>query len=164
MPIRVGLGQDSHRFSKDPAKRFVIAGVEIGGTPGMSANSDGDVVFHALCNALAMISGHRVLGPYADELCKQGITDSSVYLTEAVNRISGYRISSVSIAVECKRPRLEKHLVAMRAHIAEILAVDIGRVIITVTSGDDLTPFGEGKGIQAFATITAVNNELMSEE
>jgi len=164
MPIRVGIGQDSHRFSRSPEKRFVIAGIEITGTPGMVANSDGDVVFHAICNALATISGFSVMGPYADNLCEQGVIDSAVYLSEAVNRVEGYRICSVSVAIECKRPKLQPHVEAMRAKVAEVLSVDVSRVMITVTSGDELSAFGEGKGIQAFATVAAMNDELLRDE
>jgi 2-C-methyl-D-erythritol 2,4-cyclodiphosphate synthase len=164
MPIRVGIGHDSHRFSRDPAKRFVIGGVEISGTPGMVANSDGDVIFHALCNALATITGFSVLGDYADELCRQGVTDSAVYLTEAISRLSGYRIASVSVSVECKRPRLSKHLDVMRGRIGEILGVEPERIAIAVTSGDEMTSFGEGRGIQAFAAVTAVNEVLWPED
>lgn len=164
MPIRVGIGHDSHRFSRDPAKQFVLGGIEINGIPGMVANSDGDVVFHALCNALATITGSSVLGTYADELCKQGVTDSAVYLSEAVNRMSGYRIASVSVSIECKRPRLEKHLNAMKGRIAELIGVEPERISLVVTSGDDLTAFGEGRGIQAFAAIAAVNEVLWPED
>jgi 2-C-methyl-D-erythritol 2,4-cyclodiphosphate synthase len=165
MPIRVGIGQDSHRFSRDPASRLILGGIEIGGVPGLVANSDGDPVFHALCNALATVTGFRVLGPYADLLCReQGVTDSSIFLTEAVSRLDAYRITSVSIAVECKRPHLEEHLEAMKARVSELLKVDAGLVVITVTSGDELTPFGEGRGIQAFAAVTAIHKGLWGEK
>ena len=76
--IKIGFGQDSHRFlPQGTTKPCVIAGVTFPDTPGFNANSDGDLVIHALCNAISSVSGSLILGNIADDLClKDGITDS----------------------------------------------------------------------------------------
>ena len=70
MKIRTGIGQDSHRFlSSDSSKPCIIAGLIFEGCPGFNANSDGDVVFHAICNAISSVTGTLILGAIADDLC-----------------------------------------------------------------------------------------------
>jgi 2-C-methyl-D-erythritol 2,4-cyclodiphosphate synthase len=161
MPIRVGLGQDSHRFSRDPKRRLVLGGVEIPGIPGVVANSDGDVVLHALCNALAAFSGVAVLGSWADQVCaERGITDSRVFLREALDRIQGWHLTSASVSVECRRPHLAEYVDRMRREVASLLGLSPEDVMITATSGEGLTPFGEGKGIQAFAVVAGIREDL----
>ena len=89
MRFRTGIGQDSHRFlPQDSSKPCVIAGIIFEGIPGFMANSDGDVVFHAICNAITSVTGELILGAIADDLClKDGITDSEVYLAAAMNTL-----------------------------------------------------------------------------
>ncbi len=68
--FRVGLGQDSHKFSQDLSKKL-IGGVEIAGEKGLEANSDGDVAIHALCDALEQAAGNGPFSIYADEMCRK---------------------------------------------------------------------------------------------
>ena len=78
MKIKTGIGQDSHRFEPEgSSKSLMLGGVHIAGLPGLEGNSDADVVFHAICNAVSGINGINILGDISDTLCKQGITDSS---------------------------------------------------------------------------------------
>lgn len=80
--IKVAIGQDSHRFCEEEnGKKLILGGVPIDGCPGLSGNSDADVILHALTNAISGITCVNILGKVADDLClKEGITDSSVYL------------------------------------------------------------------------------------
>jgi len=159
LPItRVGIGQDSHRFlSADSAKPCIVAGLIFSDCPGLAADSDGDVVFHALCNAISSLSGVPILGGIAIDLChKDGITDSQVYLERAVKTLGPQKLQHVAFTIEGKRPRFQKRLEEMRANIARVLKVDIAQVGITVTSGDGLTDFGCGEGLQCFCALTTV--------
>src|SRR5262249_22221228 len=99
--IRNGIGQDSHRFlPSDSAKPCIIAGLIFDLVPGFMANSDGDVVFHAICNAISSVTGILGLGKIADDLClKDGITDSEIYLKEALKTLGKQSVSHVSIAL-----------------------------------------------------------------
>lgn len=160
MIIRTGLGQDSHRFlSPDAAKHCVIGGLIFENVPGFYANSDGDVVFHAICNAISSVTGILILGAIADELClKDGITDSEVYLKEALKTLGKQKISHVAITIEGKKPKFFDRILEMRTNIARVLELDVSQVGLTATSGEGLTDFGCGDGVQCFAIVTTIEN------
>lgn len=153
---RTGIGQDSHRFlGADSSKPCVVAGIIIEGTPGLMANSDGDVVFHAICNAITSLTGVLILGGIADDLClKDGITDSEIYLNHAMKTLKGETVVHVAISIEAKRPKFMPHLESMRQNIARVMKLDVSQVGITATSGEGLTDFGCGEGIQCFAIVS----------
>lgn len=156
MVVRTGIGQDSHRFlSSDSSKPCVIGGLIFDDAPGFNANSDGDVVLHAICNAISSLTGILILGNIADDLClKDGITDSEIYLIEAMKTLGLQRVTHVAISIEAKRPKFKHRIVEMRENIARIMNLDISQVGITATSGEGLTDFGCGDGVQAFAIVT----------
>jgi len=158
MIVKTGLGQDSHRFlPPDSSKPCVIAGLIFENTPGFMANSDGDVVFHAICNAISSLTGILILGAIADDLClKDGITDSEVYLREAVKTLGSLKITHVAISIEAKRPKFKDKLLEMRENIARVMELEISQVGVTATSGEGLTDFGCGDGLQCFAIVTAM--------
>lgn len=156
MIVRTGLGQDSHRFlASDSSKPCVIGGVIFEDAPGFNANSDGDIVLHAICNAISSLTGILILGNIADDLClKDGITDSEIYLVEAMKTLEKQRVTHVAVTIEAKKPKFKHRLVEMRQNIARIMHLDISQVGITATSGEGLTDFGCGDGAQAFAIVT----------
>ncbi len=155
--VRVGIGQDSHRF--EPAsstKQLMLGGVAVTGSPGLAGNSDADVILHALTNAISGVSGVVVLGAAADRMCiERGVTDSAAYVHEALQTLEGYRVSHVSISVEAARPKLAGHIDAIRTRVGELLGLSHGNVACTATTGEGLTAFGRGEGIQAFVIVTA---------
>ena len=153
---RTGIGQDSHRFmSPDSEKPCVIGGVIFDGVPGFNANSDGDLVLHSICNAISSLTGILILGDVADDLClKDGITDSEMYLIEALKTLGRQKISHVALTIEGKKPKFKSKLLDMRANLARIMNLDITQVGITATSGEGLTDFGCGDGLQCFAIVT----------
>lgn len=152
---KVGIGQDSHRFlSEDSSKPCVIAGLIFDKAPGFSADSDGDIVFHAICNAITSITHVPILGKVAIDLChKDGITDSKVYLEKALETLKD-EIVHVALSIEAKRPRMQSKIDAMRKSIASVMGITIDQVGITATSGDGLTDFGCGEGAQCFCVLT----------
>lgn len=154
--VRTGIGQDSHRFlPPESSKPCVIAGLIFDDAPGFNANSDGDVVFHAICNAISSLTGILILGDIADDLClKDGITDSEVYLVEAMKTLGKQEVSHVAVTIEAKKPKFKKRLLEMRQNIARVMQLDVSQVGITATSGEGLTDFGCGDGVQAFAIVT----------
>lgn len=154
--FKSALGQDSHcfeaRHSKKPLK---LAGVKIPACTGLSGNSDADVVLHALTNAVSGISGVNILGAVSDRMClKQGVTDSEAYLKKALSTLDGYRLVHVSVAIEAMRPKLQKHIPAMKRSLAGLCGLTVADVGITATSGEGLTSFGRGEGIQAFVMVS----------
>jgi len=156
--FRVGIGQDSHRFI-DEDKPLVLGGISVEG-PGLQANSDGDVVLHALCNALTSSVGRGSISNYADKMClEQGIKDSKEYVKVAYGYVkdAGYRVNNLSISIEAKKPRLEKKIPEMKKVIADILNIGEDDVGITATSGEGLTDFGKGLGVKAFVVVSLKN-------
>lgn len=157
--FRTGLGQDSHRFlEEDQAKPLILGGVLFEDEPGLAADSDGDVVMHAICNSITSLCHVPILGKIAKELVeKDGITDSAVYLKRGLGILSdaGFEVENLSIAIEAKKPRMQAKIDQMRKTVSEIMQLQLQQVGITVTSGDGLSDFGCGEGIQCFCSLTA---------
>lgn len=153
---RVGIGQDSHRFvASGSTKPCVVGGIIFPDSPGLSADSDGDVVLHALCNAITSVTGVPILGGLAIDLChKDGITDSCVYVEKALETLGSQKIEHVAFTIEGKRPKFQPRIEEMRQKVASLLQLDLSQVGITATSGDGLTDFGCGDGLQCFCSLT----------
>jgi 2-C-methyl-D-erythritol 2,4-cyclodiphosphate synthase len=154
------LGQDSHRFEPEGSKKpLVLGGVVIPDCVGLAGNSNADVVLHAVTNAISGLHGIPVLGKIADDMCfREGITDSRAYLEKALEYLSSYTLLHLSLSIEAKRPHLAAHLPKIRQSIATMLSLSPQHVVITATSGEGLTSFGRGEGIQALAIISAKEN------
>ena len=158
MKVKVGHGQDSHRFSLDDKKPLFLGGLKIHGTQGLEGNSDADVILHALTDAISSITGVTVIGQIADRMCEEGITDSKIYLAKSLEYLVDYKITHVSIVIECKTPRIDVLVPKLKESIAYLLSIDEEDVGITATSGEDLSEFGRGEGIYSTAIITVVKN------
>jgi len=144
---------------QDSSKPCIIAGLIFEDAPGFNANSDGDVVFHAICNAISSLSGILILGGIADDLClKDGISDSEVYLREAMKTLGAQKVVHVAVSIEAKKPKFKERLLAMRMSVARVMNLDVKQVGITATSGEGLTDFGCGDGVQCFAIVTTAES------
>lgn len=160
------IGQDSHRFVEvdangtpcDPNdnQQLILGGYVIPEGRPLKANSDGDVLLHALTNAISGITCVNILGETADRLClEKGIKDSSKYLELAQNSLTDQTVTHVSFSIECKIPRLAGHIENIRESVAALLKISPGEVGITATSGEGLSSFGRGEGIMVFCSVTA---------
>ena len=149
------LGQDSHRFAADPLQPLMLGGVLIEGETGLEGNSDADVLLHSLVNSISGLSTVIILGPVADEMCRNGITDSKAYVAKALESLDGIELLHLSFTVEAGKPKLLPHIPAMRRAIADLTGLSYQAVAITATSGEGLTAFGCGEGIQAFCLASA---------
>jgi 2-C-methyl-D-erythritol 2,4-cyclodiphosphate synthase len=154
--VIVGIGQDCHRFlPPGSSKPCQIGGLIFEDVPGFLADSDGDVVFHAICNAITSVTGVPILEGIASELClKNGITDSQVYLEKALESLHPKKIEHIALSLEGKRPNLQDRNLEMRKKIASILRLSLSQVGLTSTSGGGLSDFGCGEGLQCFCIIT----------
>lgn len=152
--MKVAIGQDSHRIDyENKEKKLLLGGVEFDEEYSLSGNSDADVVLHAITNAVSGITCKNILGKVADEMCKNGIIDSEEYLKEALKYLNE-KIVHLSIAVECKKPKITPKIEEIRENVARILNIPQNSIGITATTGEGLTEFGKGDGISAFAIIT----------
>ncbi len=153
------IGQDSHAFEKsfDPEKPLKLGGVTFNDVPlTLKANSDGDVILHAITNAVSGITCRNILGKIADDLCKNGEKNSAAYLALALSDLkkAGYELVRISLSVECKKPKLAPRIDEIRTSVALICGIDVNAVGITATTGEGLSSFGKGLGIQVFCGIT----------
>lgn len=160
--FRVGFGQDAHPFTDDVTKNLVLGGIIITDHWGFEGNSDGDVVLHALCDAIEQSIGNDSFARYADPMCKEkGITDSAEYVKVALAHLDdvGYMINNVGISVECKTPKIIPHADRMKERISDLLGVAITRIGINATSGDRLTNVACGEGVSAHVIVSVVRKE-----
>lgn len=158
MNIKTGIGQDSHRFEKDEGKPLMLAGIQFKHPFGLEGNSDADVVFHSITNSISSITGVNILGDVADQLVESGQKDSSVYLNLALNDLGDWKINHIAIAIECKMPKIFSQIDSMKKNIAKICKISASDVGITATTGENLTAFGRGEGIQAITIITVIKS------
>ncbi|MDA1197273.1 MAG: 2-C-methyl-D-erythritol 4-phosphate cytidylyltransferase [Nanoarchaeota archaeon] len=150
---RVGLGQDSHRFTTS-GKKLMLGGVEVPGA-GLEGNSDADVILHSLFNALSTAIGGKSLGFYADPMCEQGILDSAVYLKVALEMVKekGFLVSNIALMIECKTPRLEKYEELIKVQVASLCSLEVDVIGLAVTSGEEGTDWGRGLGMQCHSMV-----------
>ena len=155
--MRIGQGIDVHAFG--PGDHVVLGGVRIPHGQGVVAHSDGDVVIHALCDA---ILGALALGdigvhfPPSDERWRNA--DSRVFLRHCAElmRQHGFAIGNADISVVCERPKIAPHATAMREHLAVDLQCSVGCISVKATTSERLGFTGRGEGIAALAVALLV--------
>ena len=155
--IRVGQGYDVHAFGD--GDHVVLGGVRIAHERGVLAHSDGDVVIHALCDALL---GALALGdigvhfPPSDPRWKD--CDSRHFLRHcrALLAERGWRAGNVDVTVVCERPKVAAHAAAMRANLAEDLGIGVDAVSVKATTSEKLGFTGRGEGLAAMAVALLV--------
>ena len=151
---RVGLGSDSHPFG--PGTGLALGGVVVGGAPRLHGHSDGDVVLHAIADALLGAAGLGDLGrifPAGPET-PRGIASSEL-LAEVSRRVAaaGYAVTNLDCTIIAARPRLAGLLPTIGVRIAELLAVGPAAVNIKASSGNLAGMEGAGRGISAEAIV-----------
>ncbi len=152
--IRIGQGFDAHAFRE--GGELVLGGERIPHTHSLAAHSDGDVVLHALCDALLGAAALGDLGhhfpdtdpKYAGISSRQLLSEVAVMLFE-----EGYRILNVDLTVIAQRPKLAPHIPAMRANIAVDLGLRPNRVSVKATTTEGLGFTGREEGIAALAAV-----------
>lgn len=149
--MRVGSGYDAHAF--DEARPLVLGGVTIPGAPGLAGRSDGDVVSHAIIDALL---GAAALGDLGDHFPEQAVPDgvSSLELlsrTQTLLTTAGFRVVNVDVTAVIQNVRVAPHRDEMRSQIAAALGLDRASVSVKATTTDRLGFAGRGEGAQAIA-------------
>ena len=152
--MRIGQGIDVHAFG--PGDHVVLAGVNIPHDRGLVAHSDGDVVIHALCDA---ILGALALGdighhfPPSDPQWKDA--SSRHFLLHCAGLIveQGYVLGNADVTVVCERPRIAPHVETMRRNLATDLDCPVGHVNIKATTSEKLGFTGRGEGVAALAVV-----------
>lgn len=148
--LRVGQGFDAHRLA--PGRRLMLGGVQVPSDVGLVGHSDGDVLLHALCDALLGAGALGEIGslfPSSD--AKIEGAPSSTFVAEVRKRLKAAHLSIVNVdaTLIAERPRLSGHLEAMKQSIVRLLDVEPDQVSIKVKSTDTLGAIGRGEGIAA---------------
>ena len=149
---RVGIGVDAHRFAEGIP--LVLAGVDFPGEPGLAGHSDGDVVAHALIDAVLGAAAKGDIGDLFPSGDPQWLDASSVRLlqrTYEVVRRAGFELVNADCVLIGERPRIAEVRVAMGARLAGAMGVDIDRVTVRATTTDELGFTGRGEGLAAQA-------------
>lgn len=139
--MRIGFGEDAHRL--EPGRALWLGGVHIPSERGARAHSDGDVLLHALCDALlsaCALGDIGVLFPDTDAQWKD--LQSRVILEAVLERVAraGYRVSQLSGVVTLDRPKLGPHRAAIQARLAELLSLPEERVGLSFKTSEGLAP------------------------
>lgn len=154
MSIRIGHGFDVHAFG--PGDSIMLGGVRILHHAGVVAHSDGDVVIHALCDALLGALAIGDIGqhfPPSDARWKDA--DSSLFLKHVISllRTRGWTLGNADITVIAEAPKVGPHRDAMRSALAEAMGCDIAQVSIKATTTEKLGFTGRGEGLAAEAVV-----------
>jgi 2-C-methyl-D-erythritol 2,4-cyclodiphosphate synthase len=152
MDIRIGLGVDVHRL--EAGRDFVIGGVKLPATFGAVGHSDADVLIHAICDALLGALNLRDIGFHFSDTDPQykGI-DSTILLKNVMKLISdkGFHVVNIDATVILEQPKVNPHIPAMQAILADLLQVTIDRVSIKATTHEKVDSFGAGEAVKAYA-------------
>lgn len=149
--MRIGHGMDVHRFTADPARPLVLAGVVIPGAVGLDGHSDADVATHALCDAILGAAGLGDLGRQFSDTDTAYAGASSIGLLETCCRLArgaGLVVESADVTVVAQVPRLAAHLEAMAACLTATVGAPVS---VKATTTEGLGAIGRAEGVAAHA-------------
>lgn len=154
MNFRVGHGYDVHALGE--GLRLVLGGVEIPHTKGCIAHSDGDVLLHAICDALLGAVALGDIGKHFPDTSAEfkGI-DSRKLLAQVVELLAdkGYKVGNVDSTIAMQRPKLRPYIDAMREQIAQTIGIDVDCVSVKATTTEKLGFEGEELGVSATSVV-----------
>ena len=154
LPFRIGHGYDVHRFGD--GDHIIIGGVKIEHHSGFIAHSDGDVLLHALCDALLGAVGEGDIGRhFPDNDSAYENIDSSILLEQTYQRVTGhgYSVANIDCTIIAQAPKMSPHINAMRNNIADVLGVSSTQVNVKATTTETLGFAGREEGIAAHAVV-----------
>lgn len=152
--MRIGHGYDAHRFA--PARPLVLGGVTIPHPQGMAAHSDGDVLIHALCDALLGAAALGDIGRhFPDSQAEFENIDSRLLLRRVMTRLQekNLRVGNADITVVAQQPKLQPYVDTMRTRLAADLCISLERINIKATTTEGMGYTGRGEGIAAHAVV-----------
>ncbi len=151
MTVRVGFGYDTHRFCE--GDHIVLGGERIRFSHGIDAHSDGDVLLHALCDAVLGAAGLGDIGQhFPDSQSRYRDVESTRLLEDVMQKIEDrYLVGNVDCTVVLERPKLAGYTDAMKANISRILKIPASQVNLKATTSEGMGFIGRGEGVAAFA-------------
>lgn len=154
--MRIGFGYDAHRFGEAAATHIRIGGVDVPHNRSLLAHSDGDVVLHALCDAMLGAAALGDIGRhFPDTDPALAGADSVRLLTETARKVAdaGYSLGNADMTLIAEAPRVAKYIEAMRETIATALSATVGQISVKATTTEKMGFEGRGEGIAAQAVV-----------
>ncbi len=154
---RIGIGYDVHGFRNDGP--LMLGGVEVPYERGLAGHSDGDVLLHAIMDAMLGAAALKDIGhQFPDTDVRFKGADSAKLLAEVRTMVEaeGLRVGNVDCVVIVERPRLAKYVDRIRARVAEFLGVSVAAVGVKAKTNEGFGYIGEGEAIAAWATVLLV--------
>lgn len=155
---RIGFSKDIHRLVK--GRKLILAGVHIPFSKGELAHSDGDVIMHAIAEAMLGASALGDLGKfyptndkkYKDIASKEILSDAN----KKIRKLK-YQIENIDVSVELEKPKLAPYIIKMRNNIAKILKIKLDQVSIKANTNEGLCVTGKGEAVIAYAVVLLKN-------
>lgn len=152
--LRIGNGYDVHKLVE--GRKLILGGVEIPHTKGVLGHSDGDVLIHAIMDAML---GALALGDigqhFPDTDMKYENIDSTILLTRVKELIAerGYRVINLDSIIVLQKPKVKPYIEAMRKRVAEVLEIDIDQVSVKATTEEKLGFTGNESGVKSYCVV-----------
>ncbi len=154
MKIKVGFGYDVHQLAE--GEEFWLGGIQLDHYKGSVGHSDGDVLIHAICDALLGAANMRDIGFHFPDTSKElkGI-DSKILLKKTVDIIAskGFIIGNIDSTIALQKPKINPYIPSMQNTLAEIMKIDIEDLAIKATTTEKLGFEGREDGVSAYATV-----------
>ena len=151
--IRVGLGYDLHRLIE--GRKLLLGGIELPFEKGEDGHSDGDVLFHAITDALLGASGLGDIGSFfPPEEAKWKDADSALLLKTVIEKIyaQGWKIENLDCVIKLEKPKFIPFRQAVIENIAKVLEIEPCQVFVKAKTGEKLPPVGTSEAVEAFVT------------
>lgn len=157
--LRIGNGYDVHRLVE--GRKLILGGIEIPHPKGVLGHSDGDVLIHAIMDAML---GALALGDigqhFPDTDMKYENIDSTILLTRVKELIEerGYRVINLDSIVVLQKPKIKPYIEAMRKRVAEVLDIDVEQVSVKATTEEKLGFTGDETGVKSYCVVLLEKN------
>ena len=157
MKIKTGFGIDVHRLAE--GEEFWLGGIKLEHEKGCVAHSDGDVLIHAICDALLGAAGLDDIGSYFPDTDPdyKGI-DSKVLLKRTIDMVNakGYTVGNIDCVICLQRPKIKLRVLEMRECLSEILGMETEDLTIKATTTEHLGYEGREEGVTAYASVLMI--------
>ncbi|QDU72144.1 2-C-methyl-D-erythritol 2,4-cyclodiphosphate synthase [Mucisphaera calidilacus] len=153
-PLRIGHGYDLHRL--EPGLPLVVCGERLEHDRGCAAHSDGDVVYHAVTDAILGALAQEDIGQlFPDDAPEWKDADSRLFVAEAVRRMhtAGYTLGNIDVTVILQRPKMSPHKAAMRDNLVALLQTDPGNVNLKAKTHEKVDSLGDNRSIACHVVV-----------
>ena len=156
--MRIGHGFDAHKFGTEG--ELILGGVSISSAPKLLAHSDGDVLIHAICDAMLGALGKGDIGKHFPDTADEWHNiDSRILLRHVVSIMqdAGYAVGNCDVTVIAQKPKLANHIADMCQLLSDDLQIDVNQINIKATTTEKMGYIGRGEGISVHCVVLLVN-------